>query len=118
MSFLTLDPKYQPPFDGVAKAQALVYKLSAQKQVIKAFLFGSCVGGKNTENSDIDILVVIPDGTNLKDYYKVVTAPYFSDTATDWIFKTAAEYAKEKDLGGVAFVATQTGLKLKIHGSV
>jgi len=66
MSLLTLDPDFKCAFDGPKKAQDLFSKVFELMEVENGYLFGSAVEGRNTENSDLDILLVVPDGTDLK----------------------------------------------------
>lgn len=117
MSLLTLDPNFKPAFDGQRLAQDLIDKVSAQSPVVAAYLFGSSSVGKNTADSDIDILLVIPDGTDVKAYYKFVSTPFFSTTAVDWIIKTKIEFENSRQIGGISMVASATGIELKINGS-
>lgn len=111
-NLLKLDPDFKPAFDGELIASDLVNKLSSAMTVDRALLFGSSSKGKNTANSDLDILVVVPDGVDIKKYFKFVTAPHFSPVAVDWIFKSASDYTKEKDIGGVSMIATIEGKEL------
>lgn len=117
MSLLTLDPNFKPAFDGKVLAQKLVDKVSAVLPVIQAYLFGSSAIGKNTVNSDVDILLIVPDGAEVKKYYKYVNTPFFSEVAVDWIIKTQAEFEESKLKGGVSMVAVETGIELKNNGS-
>ena len=105
-----LDPDFQPSFDGLLEAKNLIKKISTVKPILNALLFGSSVNGKATANSDLDILLIIPDNENPKDYYKIVQAPFFSERATDWIIKTKTEFDMRKKSGGVCFVAAETGI--------
>lgn len=116
MSLLKLDPNFKPAFDGQVLAQELINKVSAALPILKAYLFGSAAEGKNTVNSDLDILLVVPDSSDIKIFYKFVNAPFFSPVAVDWIVKTSTEFEKEKGIGGVAMIASHTGIELKING--
>lgn len=112
MSLLKLSPNFKPAFDGPKEASKLVSKLLKELPVVKVFLFGSSAEKKNTSDSDLDILVVVPNKSDVMDYYKVVNAPFFSPIATDWIFKTEDEFLTRKDLGGVCFIASRHGVLL------
>lgn len=117
MSILRLDPNFKPAFNGQALAQALLSKVLTSLPVAEAYLFGSSAQGRNTVNSDLDILVVVPDSADIKKYYEFVNAPFFSTVAVDWIIKTTTEFQKEKVVGGISMIASQTGIELKINGS-
>ncbi|MBC7420357.1 MAG: nucleotidyltransferase domain-containing protein [Bdellovibrio sp.] len=117
MSLLKLDPNFKPSFDGHALAQGLVNKILRALPICQAYLFGSCAEGKNTTDSDIDILLIVPDSANVKEYYQFVNAPFFSEVAVDWIIKTSTDFEKNKSIGGIAMIASQNGIELKINGS-
>lgn len=109
-----LNPKFQPAFDGPALAKGLIHKLRNQFAVpiLEAYLFGSAAEGKNTVDSDLDLLIVLPDGYDLKSLYKIVYQPLFSPVATDWILISNSDFHLNKDIGGVSFVATRTGVNI------
>ena len=117
MSLLKLNPHFKPAFNGPLIAQQLVSKVADAKPVVVAYLFGSAALGKNTSNSDLDILLVVPDGSDIKKYHQFVNTPYFSPVAVDWIIKSTGDFEKDKNIGGVAMIAIQTGIELKVHGS-
>jgi uncharacterized protein len=56
----------QIPFDT-----DILTEFFRQQPIIKVFLFGSCVRGENTEDSDIDILVELEKGTDLFKFIKI-----------------------------------------------
>lgn len=107
-----LDPKFKPAFDGPARARELICKLSSCEIVEVAYLFGSASEGKNTSDSDIDLLVVIPNSAKASEYYKVVGAPNFSAIAVDWIFKTRDEFERQLNEGGISRIAKLQGVRI------
>ncbi len=109
-NLLKLNPDFKPAFDGVQLAGDLISKIHLEKKIITAYLFGSSAEFKNTENSDLDILLVIPDQENETDYYKIVQQPFFSNRAVDWIIKKATDFEKRKNIGGVCMTAFQNGI--------
>jgi len=117
MSLLKLDPNFKPAFDGPFLAQELVDKLIMALPISAAYLFGSSAHKKNTLNSDLDILLIVPDNSDIKIYYKFINTPFFSKIAVDWIIKTVTEFEKDKFIGGIAMIALQTGIELKINDS-
>ncbi len=92
MSLLKLDPDFKPAFNGPLLAQDLIYKISKEFTILKAYLFGSSALAKNTNDSDLDILLVVPDHVDTKSYYKFVNTPFFSTVAVDWIIKTETDF--------------------------
>lgn len=112
MGLLKLSKKKLIDFDPIEKARGLISKLSTQVKIEEAYLFGSGVNGKMTPDSDLDILVVFSDQPKVKLAYGVVSKPYFSDIAVDWIFKTKKDFQGRKEIGGVCFEAFHHGVKL------
>lgn len=111
-NLLKLDPNFKPAFDGVSLARELIIKILSQRPLVKAVLFGSSAEGKNTADSDLDILLVIPDSEEPQDYYKIVTAPFFSKVAVDWLILKESDFDEKKNIGGVCFVADKKGINL------
>ncbi|MEY4616591.1 MAG: hypothetical protein RJB66_1551 [Pseudomonadota bacterium] len=111
-----LNPHFKPAFDGLKIATALIEKILQTNTIIEAYLFGSAAEEKNTADSDLDILLVIPDGLSSKDYYKIVTTPFFSPIAVDWIIKNETDFKKECEIGGVAMIAKHQGKRLWPNG--
>lgn len=109
-----LDPNFKPAFDGPSEFRSLMKKLAAQsnEHVINAYLFGSAAQAKNTVDSDLDILVVIPDSADEKTLYKIVNQPGFSNYAVDWLFKKLSDFLREKESGGVCRIASQSPVRL------
>ncbi len=111
-----LDPQFKPAFDGPAIARSLITQLSGKKTVLLAYLFGSAAQNKNTVDSDLDLLVIVPDGSEIKSYYEVVNSAFFSPVAVDWIFITESEFNKNSEIGGISMIAKQQGIGIKPHG--
>jgi predicted nucleotidyltransferase len=109
---LKLDPNFKPAFDGLTVARELIQKLNDHRPVKEAYLFGSAAEGKNTADSDLDILVVIADDQDPKDYYQFVNQAGFSSVAVDWIIKKSSEFDQKKDQGGVCFIAFHQGKRI------
>ncbi len=107
---LKLNPDFKPAFDGKALAKELIAKILVEQKLTQAFLFGSAAENKNTENSDLDILLVIPNDADEKNYYKVTQRPFFSSRAVDWIVKKESDFNIQKNIGGISLIAYQTGI--------
>ncbi len=90
----------------------MIEKLLLTLSVDQAFLFGSASVGKNTSDSDLDILIVIPDSEIADTYYKSVNKAFFSPVAVDWIIKKKSDFEMEKEIGGVSRVAYLTGKRI------
>ncbi len=111
-----LNPNFKPAFDGVKIAKETVARLHLAIPILEAYLFGSAAIHKNTDDSDLDILVVIEDHTKIKDYFLASQQPGLSSMATDWIFKHKSEFESELLNGGISRVATQEGIKVFPNG--
>jgi predicted nucleotidyltransferase len=109
---LRLNPNFKPAFDGVKQAKVLIAKLHSEIVIHECYLFGSSAEGKNTENSDLDILVVVANENDVKKSYAIVNKPFFSEIAVDWIIKSKDDFEAQKEIGGVCRIATLTGKRL------
>ena len=111
-----LNPKFEPAFDGIKIAKDAVERLHTIIPILEAYLFGSSANHKNTVDSDLDILVIIENDANIKDYFVASQKPGLSSIATDWIFKYKSEFEDELQTGGISRVATQEGVKVFPNG--
>ena len=111
-----LNPHFKPAFDGMKIATDLIEKILQTHLLVEAYLFGSAAEEKNTADSDLDILLVVPDGLPPQEYYKIVNAPFFSPIAVDWIIKNETDFKRDCDIGGVAMIAKHQGKRLWPHG--
>lgn len=109
---LRLSPNFRAAFDGPKIARDVVNKLAAQAEIKQAYLFGSSAEGRNTVDSDLDILVVIPESSSKASYSAIVGTPFFSPVAVDWIFVSQSEFDQQLQVGGVVQVAVLTGVKI------
>jgi predicted nucleotidyltransferase len=114
---LKLSPNFKPAFDGPKIASQLLSKISKQLPIVKSYLFGSAAHSKNTLDSDLDIILVVPDDKDVKEYYNLVGSPFFSPIAVDWIVMTEKDFNEKKEIGGVARIAVLTGIQLFSEGS-
>ncbi|MEW5693550.1 MAG: nucleotidyltransferase domain-containing protein [Candidatus Hydrogenedentota bacterium] len=64
---------------------------------IKIVLFGSFISGKITPASDLDILVIMPDSKNGKQWLKQVYREIKRDVACDIFVFNSKEYEETKD---------------------
>ncbi len=76
----------------------------------KILLFGSAARGEMTDFSDLDLLVIVDDQTDLKqlkkDFYcrkKTHSVP------VDIIFMTSSDYLTKSQIGGIAMICQQEG---------
>ncbi len=86
---------------------------------VRVYLFGSAARGEMTDMSDIDLLAIYSDETDLKlirrEYYasrRQVSVP------VDMIFYTESEFARRAELGGVPMICKQEGKILYDKGTI
>jgi predicted nucleotidyltransferase len=77
------------------------------------FLFGSAARDEMTDASDLDLLVVVADGANLKDIKK----KYYCRRKThmwpvDVLFMEQSEFQMKSQIGGAAMLCLQEGILL------
>jgi predicted nucleotidyltransferase len=76
----------------------LVRRILQVAQPLPIILFGSAARGEMGPNSDLDVLVVMPDGTNGKELWEQVYLNLFGlGVAKDLIVATVSEIQKHKD---------------------
>ena len=84
-------------------------------RIEKAILFGSQATGKNTKDSDIDIMIISKDFKNKKSYkrapqfYLLWDLPYDGDI----ICLTPEEFEKKKKQIGAVKTAVEEGIEIK-----
>lgn len=113
-SLSKLNPNRIPPFDGMTLATNLVSKIFQKIEIQNALLFGSACSNEHSENSDLDILIVVKTQAQIKSVYDIVQTPYFSPVAVDWIIKTKTDFDHHKDIGGICFVAHNFGREIPL----
>ena len=111
-SLLKLNPNFKPAFDGLALAKELFHKVKANLAVEEAYLFGSSAEMKNTPDSDLDILLIVPDGQDLKQAYSLIHKSYTPTIAVDWIVMHKEDFNLKKEIGGVSRIAFLTGIRI------
>ncbi|MFK8137691.1 MAG: nucleotidyltransferase domain-containing protein [Bdellovibrionales bacterium] len=78
-----------------------------------AILFGSAVNSELTDQSDLDVVLIFDTSQNLKNsreiYYQ---SKILGKLPRDIIWLDKKSYDQYKDLGGIAFIAKQSGLSI------
>lgn len=95
------------------KAAEIVASIPSNALILEAYLFGSAVDGNFTPDSDLDIILVAETQENIDQLKREVFSARFADIAIDWIFKTKGAFDERKNLGGVCFVASRDGMRLR-----
>ena len=86
------------------------------------FIFGSFVEGRFTGESDLDVAVIIADGSDRKKFIESIYKPgVLSKWPIDLIVMSKSDYNKKKEVGGVAFDINEAGVQLypnwKLNGT-
>jgi predicted nucleotidyltransferase len=112
MSLFKLSRLSQIEFDPQEKSTGIIRSFECANLIQTAYLFGSGAIGTMTPDSDLDLLLVFANDVDLNTA-KTEIIHARQDIAIDWIFKTAADFEKEKDFGGVTYDAFHFGKKIK-----
>lgn len=112
MGLNKLAASYNPGFDPKDRARALAKDLASTFPGLQVYLFGSAASGRFTEDSDLDLLLVYPDGTDLAASQKTLYSKRWTDIAVDFICVTQEQFDKKKNLGGICFESFHYGMKL------
>jgi len=79
----------------------------------RVFLFGSAARNEMTDASDLDLLVVVEDGSNLKQIKKKYYCRRKSHMwPVDALFMEQSEFQRKSQTGGVAMLCMQEGILL------
>lgn len=114
MSLLKLAQNQKPDFDPHDKAQQIVSDISREIGLYRAFLFGSGATSNFHVESDLDILLIFSDSTDLKTAIKKVYAKRWSEWPTDFIIKSNSDFEKRRLIGGVCYEVANYGVELKV----
>lgn len=92
------------PTDVTAEIEHLVSLIVAEAHPLRVILFGSAARGEMTPDSDVDLLVVMPDGTHrlhtMQDLYaciRGVTLPF------DILVATTSDLEVRGDVPGLVY---------------
>lgn len=111
MSQIPADPLFRQEL--LDEAKSIVNSIGQVLPVTSAYFFGSGLNGVFTEDSDLDLIVVIEDQFDLKRAQQIAFSKRWTNRPLDLILKSESEFNQRKELGGVCFVAFHDGLKLK-----
>ena len=96
------------------RIQELVKRIVEEVHPIKVILFGSTARGEDREDSDIDVLVVMPDGTHRLDAMtRIYRALIGSKLPADIVVATASDMRVYADSSGLIYrEALKDGVEL------
>ncbi len=91
----------------VMKISATIAEAISPKAII---LFGSFARGEMTDQSDIDLLIVVQNRDRIsQDRKTVASLRPITQTPMDIVWMTFDDYIKKRKVGGIARVATAEG---------
>lgn len=90
--------------------ETLVYAISQVSEVKSVFLFGSATSGKMTDQSDIDLLLVVERPAEIRSAQKQLrNIQRLTNFAVDLVWVDLIEFERKKVLGGVCLIAFEDG---------
>ena len=112
MSLLKLRPIPKSEFDPVAEARGALEYYELNEIALEAYVVGSAASDHFSQESDIDIVVIFPDLKTIEQAREHLSREPFSEWPFDWIFKTRKDFDQRSSLGGVCYMAKETGVKI------
>lgn len=86
------------------KMDELIKRVVEAVNPIQIILFGSMAQGKARRHSDIDLLVIVPDGTHRRKTAQVIYRNLFGfDMPVDVVVATQTDISKYKDSPGLIY---------------
>jgi predicted nucleotidyltransferase len=115
MGLLKLSQKKYTGPDPVAEAYRIAQELGSEFGTsCRVYLFGSALSEHFNSDSDIDLLVVVDDATDLKGAQQRIYSRRRSNFPIDFIIKSTADFLKMREIGGVCFEAYHHGRELSV----
>jgi predicted nucleotidyltransferase len=101
-----------------AEIQQVVGRISASIPVMAIFLFGSAAEHEMREDSDIDLLLVMPDAQTLRNAQKTLGQIWpLASRTVEIVWLTKDIFEQKRDVGGVAYIAVHFGRQLFLRGA-
>ena len=86
------------------KLDELIERVIEAAHPLKIILFGSMARGEASRYSDIDLLVVVPDGTHRRKTTQIIYRNLFGfDISVDVVVATPTDISKYKDSPGLIY---------------
>ena len=97
-----------------SELQQIVQFFSSVIKPVSLYLFGSASEGKMTDQSDYDLLVIVPTLEAIRPAQKSFSKgrPELPKRAFDVVWLTEEDFNRKKEIGGVALIAATEGRRL------
>jgi len=101
------------------EARQMADRIVASVNPIMVVCFGSVATGSTTDQSDIDLLIVLDDLDNIMEARRKFL-PFRKDYSVplDLIWMNVSDYNRKKNIGGIAMIAHEDGIILYEKGIV
>ena len=91
----------------------LVREIVVSGNILSIYLFGSASEGKQSDQSDIDLLIVVPDVSTIKSSQKKLRhIQKLTDFPVDLVWVDREQFERKKDIGGVCMIAFHDGQRV------
>jgi hypothetical protein len=94
--------------------RGVVSRITLTGQVKRVLVFGSFVRNEMTDNSDLDLAVVLDDSVSPREFRKNLPGS-LSPWPLDLVIVGQGRFRERKDFGGVLFDAAHDGIELYPH---
>jgi len=93
------------------EAKSIANKIVVKVDPLKVICFGSVASGLTTDQSDIDLLVVLEDHMNIMEARRrFLPARKGYKTALDLVWISSKDFERKKHEGGISMIAHEEGL--------
>ena len=93
--------------------EAIVAEIVALENILEVYLFGSVCEGKQSDQSDIDLLIVTADLQAIRSAQKNLRhIQKLTDFPVDLVWVDKDQFDRKKNLGGVCMVAFHDGKRV------
>ena len=109
-----LNAKKADPELILEMARGVASKIHTVCALCRVILFGSAAEGEFRSGSDLDFLLIFPDGDSMQTGRKQIRAlgKLHDQVPVDLIFVSREHFESKKNLGGVCFIAEHDGIEL------
>ena len=95
------------------EAISIAQKIVSQTDPQKVICFGSIASGLTTDQSDIDLLIVLENHTDIMEARrKFLPVRKGYKTPLDLVWMNSEDFERKKEIGGIAMIAHEDGIVL------
>lgn len=113
MAFSGLRPVDITKPEWKRRLEAIVARLVEAEPNVRVLVFGSFALNRMTEDSDLDLAVILPDAWTPSEFERrILDGGPLSDWPYDLIVVPRSRFERMKDVGGVCFDIDKDGIEL------